>query len=285
MNGGICSSRMRKLFNNTYGKSIIIPMDHGFYVGNIRGLEDPYRITETLIEEGVDATILSFGMGKITNALFTQRNAPARILALDYTLFSNIPGEHHGVQEFELFVTVEQALKWGFDAVKVLLIWGLDKDIQMKEIKTIGKIVSECDRWDVPLMIEPVLWGTHIPPEKKSDPDTIAHTCRIAAEMGADILKVPYTGNIDHFRGMVEKTRIPIVILGGADMSSTQEVLITARDSVRAGGKGIVFGRSVWQNGNMRNMIRALKDVVYKEEDVPDVMQRFELESTAEYTK
>jgi class I fructose-bisphosphate aldolase len=278
---GICSSRMRKLFNSTYGKSIIIPMDHGFYAGNIRGLEDPYSITELLIEEGVDATIMSLGMAKITKALFSERNVPAKILAVDYFLFSNIPGEHRGIQEYELFFTIEQALKWGFDAVKVLLIWGLDMDLQMKEIGRIGRIVSECDKWDMPLMIEPVLWGSHIPPEKRNEPNAIAHACRIAAEMGADILKIPYTGSVDHFRGIVEKTRLPIVILGGADMSSNEQVLRTARDSVIAGGRGIAFGRSVWQSGNTRAMIRALKDVVYDEREVVEVLKDLEMNTAA----
>jgi class I fructose-bisphosphate aldolase len=281
MTEGICSSRMRKLFNSTYGKSIIIPMDHGFYAGNIRGLEDPYSITELLIEEGVDATIMSLGMGKITNALFTERNVPAKILSIDYLLFSNIPGEHRGIQDYELFFTIEQALKWGFDAIKVLLAWGLDMDLQMKEIERIGRIVSECDRWDMPLMIEPVLWGSHIPPEKRNEPDAIAHTCRIAAEMGADVLKIPYTGSIEHFRGIVEKIRLPIVILGGADMSSNEQVLRTARDSVIAGGRGIAFGRSVWQSGKIRALIRALKDVVYEETEVSEALQNLEMNEAA----
>jgi class I fructose-bisphosphate aldolase len=100
----------------------------------------------------------------------------------------------------------------------------------------------------------------------------------MAAEMGADILKVPYTGSVDHFRCMVEKIHLPVVILGGADMSSNEQVLRTARESVLAGGVGIAFGRSVWQSGNPRAVIRALKDVVYEEREVEEVLQRFELD-------
>jgi class I fructose-bisphosphate aldolase len=281
MSEGTRSSRMGKLFNSTYGKSIIIPIDHGFYAGNVKGLEDPYAITELLIEEGADATIMSLGMGKITKQLFSGKTVPARVLAVDYFLFSNIPGEHRGIQDYDLFFTIEQALKWEFVAVKVLLIWGLDMAIQMKEIERIGRVVSECDKSEMPLMIEPVLWGSHIPPERRNEPDAIAHTCRIAAEMGADILKVPYTGNVEHFRGIVEMTRLPIVILGGADMSSREQVLRTARDSVIAGGRGIAFGRSVWQSGNTREMIRALKDVVYEKKDVSKVLKDLETEAAA----
>jgi class I fructose-bisphosphate aldolase len=272
MTHSICSSRLKKLFNPATGRTITIPMDHGFYVGNIRGLEDPWRVLEILIEERVDATLLSFGLGKITNGLFLSKDAPARILAMDATLRGTVPGENVGILDLDMFCTIEQALKWGFDAVKVLLIWGLEPEIQMKEIRAIGELVAQCDRWDMPIMIEPVLWGRNIPPHKKDDPETIAHAARIALEMGADILKVPYPGDVEHFRSLTEMLRVPVVILGGAGMGTTEKILQTALDSVRGGGRGVVFGRNVWQNGRLRELIRGLKEVVYEEKEVREVM-------------
>jgi class I fructose-bisphosphate aldolase len=277
MTHGICSARLNKLFNPETGRTITIPMDHGFYVGNIPGLEDPWRVLETLIEEKVDATLLSYGLGKLTNSLFLSKDAPARVLAMDATLRGTVPGENAGVLDNDMFCTVEQALKWGFDAVKVLLIWGLEPELQMKQFKTIGRLVAQCDRWDMPLMIEPVLWGKNIPPHLTEDPDTIAHAARIALEMGADILKVPYTGDVAHFRSLTQRMRVPVVILGGAGMESTEKVLQTALDSVRGGGRGVVFGRNVWQNGKMREIIRGLKTVVNEEREVREVMESYRL--------
>lgn len=159
--------RIERLFHPEYDKSIIIPIDHGYYLGNPKGLEDPYEIIKILLEEEVDATILTFGLGKITNEFFTSRKAPSRILAIDNSILTNIPGEPQGFLDFELGVTVEQALKSGFDVIKVLLIWGFDPEIQMKEIKAISHLVTRCDSWDIPLMIEPLLLGSHIPPERR----------------------------------------------------------------------------------------------------------------------
>jgi class I fructose-bisphosphate aldolase len=127
-------------------------------------------------------------------------------------------------------------------------------------------------------MIEPVLWGAHIPPDLKNDPDTIAHAARIALEMGADILKIPYTGDREHFRGLVERSRVPVVILGGTDMSGTRQVLQTAGDSVAAGGRGVVYGRVVWQHRNMRGLLRALKEVVHAGAGVDEAMGRHGLD-------
>jgi DhnA family fructose-bisphosphate aldolase class Ia len=58
----------------------------------------------------------------------------------------------------------------------------------------------------------------------------------------------------------VERSRVPVVILGGTEMGNTEDILRTALGSVKAGGRGIVFGRAVWQNERMRELIRALKE-------------------------
>jgi class I fructose-bisphosphate aldolase len=270
-------TRIGRLFHPEYQRSIIIPIDHGFYLGNAPGLEDPYETMRILLEEGVDATILSYGLAKITNEAFTSKSSPTRILAIDNAILSNVPGEPANFLDFELGVPVEQALKAGFDVIKVLLIWGLDPDIQMKEIKAISTLVSQCDSWQIPLMIEPLLLGDHIPPDKRNDPDLIAHASRIAVELGADILKIPYTGDSEHFQSIVQRSHVPVLILGGAQMGSPKQMFRTARESVEAGGKGIVFGRSVWQHNRIRELIRGLKDAVYFLEREETIVGKYSL--------
>jgi len=269
--------RIKRLFHPEYDKTVIIPVDHGYYLGVPEGLEDPYSILQMLLEEEVDATIMNYGMIKITNELFTARNAPARIIAIDNCILSNIPGEPQYFIDFEPGVPVELALKSGFDAVKVLLIWGLDPDSQAGEMKMISELVRECDRWGMPLIIEPLLMGKHMPSEKRDDPDTIAHASRIAVELGADILKIQYTGDPDHFRTILERARIPVIILGGAHMGTPEEMLRTAKDSVAAGGRGIAFGRVVWGYERMRELIRALKEAVYLQADEKELVKKYNL--------
>lgn len=273
--------RIKRLFHPEYEKSITIPIDHGFYLGNPKGLEDPYKVMQILIEEEVDATILTYGFAKVTNEFFYSRNAPARILAIDNSILSNIPGEPKGFLDFELGISVDHALKSGFDAVKVLLIWGLDPDIQMKEIKAISELAMQCDNWDMPLMIEPLLLGHHIPQDRMNDPDTIAHACRIAVELGADLLKIPYPGNPENFRKIVERSHVPVLILGGTEMGTPEKLFKTAKDSVQAGGKGIMFGRSVWKSSKIREIIRGLKEAVYTLADENLLLKKYKLNSSA----
>lgn len=268
--------RIRRLFHPEYDKTVIIPVDHGYYLGIPEGLEDPYGILQILIEEEVDATIMNYGLAKVTNQLFTARSSPARIIAIDNGILSNIPGSPQHFLDIEPGVSVELALKSGFDAVKVLLIWGVDADVQVKQMRMISELVRECDRWGMPIIIEPLLLGKHMPPEKREDPDTIAHATRIAVELGADILKIQYTG-YEHFKSIVERSHVPVIILGGAAMGTPVDILKTARQSVAAGGSGVAFGRVVWGYDKLQQLIRALKEAVYLQVDESELVKKYGL--------
>jgi len=255
--------RIQKLFNPESGNAVIIPIDHGFYMGSISGLEDPFAVVQKLMDDGVDATLMSYGLGKVTAEQFTAGTTMGKILTADYVLMSKMPGTVEGIFGNIAYSSVEQAVKWGFDAVKVLFVWGTEREVQLEAFRYIGEFARECDKADMPLMIEPVLMGEYIPKDKKKDPELITHACRISMELGADILKIPYTGDKESFARIVDTSHVPVVILGGPRMSSMKETLQTAKDSVDAGGKGVVFGRNVWQNPAMSSVIAALKDIVH----------------------
>lgn len=269
--------KMRGLFHPETGKTVIIPVDHGLCMGVVEGLEDPKAVVKKLMDDGVDATLMSFGVGKITAELFTLKKSMGRIITADYILMSQVPGVLEGVFGNCRYSTVEQAVKWGFDAVKVMLVWGTRPETQLEAIKYTGHLAAQCDKWGMPLMVEPVLLGEGIPGDKKNDPEVIQSACRIAVELGADILKAPYTGDKQSFGQIVQNSHLPVVVLGGPKMKNIKDVLQTAKDSVDAGGKGIVFGRNVWQHPHMDKVIEALKDIVHQESSVDEVLGRYGL--------
>ncbi len=269
--------RISKLLNPESGKSVIIPIDHGLVMGNVKGLSDPIGTLKSLIDLKIDGTLISPGIAKITLDLFASRDAPARILTADLPLLSNIPGKTANVIGHEKVSTVEFAIKYGFDVVKVLLPWGESESVQMESVKTVVQLSNECDRWDMPLMVEPVLWGKDIPTEKKNDPELIEHGARMALEIGADILKIPYTGDQKGFEDLLKRLKVPVFVLGGPKMESVKDILKVAEESTHAGAKGIVFGRNVWQNPKMSNVIKALQDIVHKNMTVDEVMKKYTL--------
>lgn len=270
------SIRLSKLFNAKSGNSIIIPFDHGGTHGAIKGLEDPYKIVKKSIDLGIEGILMHNGLAKATQDMFEDRNAPARILTIDYVLRTCIPGRPSGIYGHGLLRSEQPALDAllnSVEAVKVLLIWGLDKNTQMSNIKIVANIADQCDRWQIPFMVEPVLWGDGISSEDKNNPDLIENAARISFELGADILKIPYTGDKNNFAQIVDRLKIPVLVLGGPKMKNIRDAFQVAADAIEAGAKGVVFGRNVWQNPEMDKVVQVLQEIVHNKVDVDEAMK------------
>ena len=255
--------RMGRIFGGPSGRAVIVPADHGLLFGAIQGLEDPCRLLERLIEAGIDGTLLSPGLGRQTAHLFASRSSPARVLAVDLPLQSNVPGDAGDTLGYDLVGSVDDALALGFDAVKTMIVWGVEQALQIKMLARIAAVREACNRWDMPLMIEPVLWGRGLSEAQRTDPMIIAHACRVCVELGADILKAPPIADENALRLLVERTPIPVVLLGGARLGNIRDVLDTAELGMRVGCRAVVFGRNVWQHDDPAHVVRALRRVVH----------------------
>lgn len=256
--------RMGRLFDANSGRTVIVPVDHGLALGATAGLEDARAVLRRLIEAGIDGTLLGTGLARQTSDLFASRHAPARVLTADLPLHSNVPGMVEQIRAYDMIANIEDALRLGADAVKTMIVWGVDHDLQMHMITRISELRRACEGWDMPLMIEPVLWGNAMTPEQQTDPQLIANACRICVELGADILKGPYVADHDALRSIVAQTPIPIVILGGKKVARVADVLEMAEQAVGAGVRGVVFGRNVWQHDNPAGIVTALRRIVHE---------------------
>ncbi len=116
----------------------------------------------------------------------------------------------------------------------------------------------------LPVMLEAMAKGT-VKGEKlaSNDPEGIRMAARMAAELGADVVKTYYTGSVDSFAKVVEGCPVPIVILGGAKTDSIRQVFQDIHDSLVAGGRGIAVGRNIWEHGNVDRMLQAVNGLVH----------------------
>jgi class I fructose-bisphosphate aldolase len=163
---------------------------------------------------------------------------------------------------------VQEALRLGADAVSVHVNLGGEAEGAM--LADLGRISREADDWGMPLLAMVYARGPHI--KNSFAPDVIAHSARVVTELGADMVKVPYCGDIDSFRHVVESCRIPLVIAGGEKMNSTREFLQMAKDSIMAGGVGLSVGRNVFQHPRPRDMMRALAGIVHSGKGVDEAL-------------
>jgi class I fructose-bisphosphate aldolase len=256
--------RLGRLYDPESGRSLVLPVDHGLNLGAVSGLEDPRRLLERLEGLGVDATLISPGMARAHADLFTRRTAPARVLTIDLPLLSNVPGAMSEVRAYSLIASVQDALRMGVECVKVLLVWGIEPSVQMANLHAVAQLARECEVSEMPLMVEPVLWGESIAEEQRADPALVANAVRIAVELGADVIKGPYVADTEALATIVRRTPVPIMLLGGPRLDDARAVLQIAANAMAAGVRGIVFGRNVFQRPDAEAMIRALRGIVHE---------------------
>ena len=266
--------RFSRLLNPRSGRSLIIALDHGLMFGNVEGLEDPVKTLERAISCGVDGVLLSPGMAKLTEHLFREKNAPARILTIDFPVGSTIPGKFEKVFTHKLIHSVEQAVKMAVDAVKILFPWGLEKSVQAEVVQVTAEVIEECEHWDMPLVVEPVLWGENA--SERNDPDLIESAARIAVEIGADILKIQFLGE-DRLSRIIHRLHVPVFVLGGPKSDNLRQILKVVQESMKSGAKGVMFGRNVWQRENMEEVLTALGSIIHGGLGYEEVVQRYNL--------
>jgi class I fructose-bisphosphate aldolase len=108
--------------------------------------------------------------------------------------------------------------------------------------------------------------------ENEFDPDIVAHCARVGEELGADVVKVPYTGTPDSFEKVVNACCVPVVIAGGPKMNNDRDILQMVHDSVAAGGAGLSVGRNIFQHKNPDLIVKALAMIVHEEASVEEAL-------------
>ncbi|MCO6453264.1 MAG: hypothetical protein J5I90_20955, partial [Caldilineales bacterium] len=214
------------------------------------GLENPANVLAQIVAGGADAILTSYGVA----TRFAREIAPlGLILRLDgggTKLGKMGPGSQ--------FYTVEDALRLGADAVAVSAFPGAPEE--EATLQTLAKVIGEAHRWGVPVMGEMVPGGFDSATEFRTA-ESIAISARVAAELGADWVKIPYA---DGFERVTSTCYVPAVMLGGAKKGDERNMLATIRTALDAGAKGVAIGRNIFQADNPAAMTAAIAALVHQ---------------------
>jgi fructose-bisphosphate aldolase/2-amino-3,7-dideoxy-D-threo-hept-6-ulosonate synthase len=241
--------RLTRIFEED-NRTVIVPMDHGVSVGPIKGIENMQEIVDKLLKGGADAVVVHKGIAKHIDAA----NAG---LIIHLSAISNLtPNSGNKVQ----VCTVQEAVRLGADAVSVHVNVGAEEEHKM--LKVLGKVADDCDIYGMPLLAMMYPRGPRI--QNEHGAEVVAHAARLGAELGADIIKTNYTGDIESFKAVIESCPAPVIIAGGPKAKTAQEVLQTTHESLRSGSAGLSIGRNVFQHENPTLMVKALSAIVHK---------------------
>lgn len=250
--------RMERIMDRNTGRTIIVPMDHGVTSGPMEGLIDLGRTVDLVAEGGANAVL-----GHIGLALHGHRRSGRDIgLILHLSASTSIGPDPN---EKVLVNTVTNALRMGADAVSIHVNIGADSEARM--LADLGRIAVECMEWGMPLLAMMYPRGRKIADEHHVDHVSLA--ARVAAELGADIVKTVYTGDPDSFRQVTRGCPVPVVVAGGS-RTSDLATLELIEGAMEGGAAGISIGRNAFQHPAPDRFIAAAAHIVHGGESAED---------------
>jgi predicted phospho-2-dehydro-3-deoxyheptonate aldolase len=254
--------RLERIIDRDSHKTVIIPMDHGVTVGPVEGLADMRETVSSVVAGGANAILMHKGIVRAGHR-GTGRDVGLIIHLSGGTALSPDPNAK------ELVCTVEEAIKLGADAVSVHINLGADTDKEM--LWQLGQVSERCLEWQMPLVAMMYTRGAEITDEY--DVGNVKHAARVGAELGADIVKVVYTGSVESFAEVVRGCPVPVVIAGGPKMGSDEDIFKMVRDALAAGAAGVSIGRNAFQHKNPAKMVQALSKMVHKGATVEEAVK------------
>lgn len=242
--------RMARVLRGPSRRCLILPMDHGPWIGPVKGIDRPVEITRQAVRGGASALLISPGFAR----LVMEEMGPDIALILRVSITPGLAPE--ATQESPV-ATLETALRLDADAVAASIFFGRGGEVAM--MRYMGELAEQCGRYGMPLLAE------MLPPaDKMYQPEAIAHAARIGWELGADLVKTTYCGDPDAFRDVVRAVPAPLVIAGGPSRDEREEDLLNSvRAMMEAGAAGIAFGRRVWGAPDPEALLQRLHAVIF----------------------
>ena len=250
--------RLRRIFRSD-NRTVVVPMDHGVTIGPVKGLVNMQSIVDKLLLGGVDAVVINRGIAKNVDT----GNAGLIVHLSGITV--HCPDPNNKVQ----ICSVDDAVRLGADAVSVHINVGAKQEAQM--LSMLGKVACECDDYGMPLLAMMYPRGPNI--RDSHAVDVVAHAARLGVELGADIIKTNYTGDVESFKDVVSSCHVPVIIAGGPKVETTMDILQMVNDSITAGGAGLSIGRNVFQHEDPTKIVKALSAIVHKAASVDKAIE------------
>ncbi|MGQ9587138.1 MAG: 2-amino-3,7-dideoxy-D-threo-hept-6-ulosonate synthase [Thermoplasmata archaeon] len=245
--------RLRRIFDQKSQKTVIIPLDHGVSLGPVKGIADIRNTVDKIAEGGASAIVVHKGLVPYVGpAIGDKLGLIVHISAS--TSRSSDP--NHKV----LVAKADTALALGADAVSIHCNIGGDNEEKM--VSDFGMVSDRCRELGLPLLAMVYPRGKNV--QNSFDPELVKHCARLAAELGADVVKTNYTGSTESFREVVRGTPIPVVIAGGPRAKADQDVLRMVHEAMQAGAKGVSIGRNVFEHDDIAHMTRTIRRMVFE---------------------
>jgi putative autoinducer-2 (AI-2) aldolase len=250
-------NRFSKIIRPENNRCVMLAVDHGYFLGPTERLENPKETIQPLLNYA-DSLMLTRGV--LRTSVTPESNTP---IVLRVSGGSSIVGED--LSKETIVTSIEEAIRLNASCLALSIFVGSKYEFQT--LKNLSKLVNEGEKYGIP-----VLAVTAVGKEMARDSRYLGLACRVAAELGAHVVKTYYC---EDFQRVVDGCPVPVIIAGGKKLDEIDALKLTF-DAINNGASGVDMGRNIWQSENPIAMIKAVRAIVHDNYDVERAYQLYE---------
>ncbi len=250
-------NRISRIIKPNDGKSVMLAVDHGYFLGPTESLEQPKKTIQPLLKY-CDSLMLTRGILRTS----VDPRFPVPVV-LRVSGGSSIIGQD--LSNEKIITSVKDAIRLNVSGLAMSIFVGAKNE--HNTLVNLGHLVNEAEEYGIPVLAVTAV-GKEL---EKRDARYLSLSCRIAAEFGAHIVKTYYC---DDFEKVVDSCPVPVIIAGGPKLEE-HAALELAHNAVKAGAAGVDMGRNIWQSAYPVPMIRAVRAIVHGNVNVNEAYDLF----------
>ncbi len=249
-------NRLSRIFRPDTGRTVMLAIDHGYFQGPTTGLERP-DVNIVPLMPYADAIMLTRGILRTT--------VPPTLTKAVVMRCSGGPSILKELSDEELAVDIEDAIRMNVAAITLQIFVG--GEYETRSIHNMTRLVDMGLRYGIPTMAV-----TAVGKDMVRDAKYFRLACRMAAELGAQIVKTYYVP--EDFDTIVASCPVPIVMAGGKKLPELEALTMSWR-AVNEGASGVDMGRNIFQSDFPLAMMKAVNKVVHEHLDPQQAFDYF----------
>lgn len=238
------------------GRCLFMPVDHGYFQGPTRKLEEPRKTIEPLLPYA-DALFITRGV--LRSCVNPDNTKPIILRVSGGTSMVGADLANEGI-----ITGIDEVLRLNASAMGISIFVGTN--YEKDSLLNLSRLVDEGEKYGIPVMAVTAV-GKEL---GKRDARYLALACRIAAELGARVVKTYWCEN---FEKVVRGCPVPVVMAGGPQTETELEVFKFVHDGMKKGAIGVNLGRNIWQSEHPVAMIQAIRAIIH-DDATPEKAQK-----------
>lgn len=239
------------------GRTVMLAVDHGYFQGPTYRIENPKKTIEPILPFA-DAVMLTRGV--LRSSITYETNTP---IILRVSGGNSIVGQ---LANEGIITSIRDAIRLNASAIAISIYVGTEFEHQT--LTCLAKLVDKGQDYGIPVIAVTAV-GKEL---EKREARYLALCCRIAAEIGASIVKTYYC---EDFRKVIDGCPVPLVIAGGPKLETEMDILNLVYDAINAGAIGVDMGRNIWQNDHPIAVIKAIRSIVHENATAKEAYELF----------